>query len=274
MPRVNVIFDMHHPNDIHRRRAEQPAFDAFLKSGSTPIYTPYAIPDCPSNQVYPIDEIMADLFPKFKRGDQPNRYFTSGPAYALAVAIHQGYERILFYGIEMESNSEYIYQRDGIGLLFGVAIGRGIEVVLPKESMLFFAPLYGYEDDATKVDREAFETRASELQMIMEQTHNAFQNARGHLGNVVQRIEKMKAENKPFEEIAVLGKEYEQAQNNYEQTLANHAFVNGQYMNCREWQGRIEKAMEFSGKAQEIGGLTGEKWSRLTEKIDLNGRPQ
>ncbi len=268
-PRADATFDIHHPNDIHRRRLEQPEFDTFLKTTTMPVYTPFEIPDCPTNKVYPIDTIVHNLFRNFKRGEAVNKYFTSGPGYALALAINLGYKKIMFYGIEMESNSEYIYQRDGIGLLFGVALGKGIEIVIPKESMMFFAPLYGYEDDATKIDREAFETRASELQLIMEQTHNNFQNARGHLQNVVQRIEKMKAENRPFEEIAVLGQEYETAQNTYEQSLANHAFVNGQYMNCREWQGRVEKAMEFGGKSQELFAQNNEKWNRLTDKMSL-----
>lgn len=271
MPRVDAIFDIHHTNDIHRRRLEQQAFDQFLKTANIPIYTAQKVEDCPSNAVYPLDEVISDLFPNFKRGDDLNKYFTSGPCYALALAIHKGYKKILFYGIEMESNSEYIYQRDGIGLMFGIALGRGIEVVIPKESMLFYAPFYGYSDDATAIDREAFETRASELQIILEKTFAELNSSRGHLSNVVQRIEQMRKEGKPIEEIQVLGMEYEQAQHQYEQCLANHAHVNGMYMNCREWQARVEKAIEYSGRAQELNAQNHEKWGRMLDKQQLLG---
>lgn len=268
--RASACFDIHHSNDIHRRRLESPQFGEWLaKQTDIPIYTPYPVPDCPMNQVYPLDEVVADLFPNFKRGEDVNKYFTSGPCYALALAIHLGYKRIEFYGVEMESNSEYIYQRDGIGLFFGIALGRGIEVVIPRKSMLFFAPLYGYDDDALKVDREAFETRASELEQVLQQTHAALNGAKGMLDSVVLRIDQAKREGKTVDEIQKFGMEYENLSHQYEQAIANHAFVNGQYLSCREWQAKIEKAMEFSGKSQELNALNDGKWGRMLDKADL-----
>jgi hypothetical protein len=269
LPRYDAVFDMHHPNDIHRRRMEAPVFNDWIQKQDKPVYTPLAITDCPQNIVYPLDEVCADLFTNFKRGDAMAKYFTSGPAYALALAIHMGYKRIEMYGIEMESNSEYIYQRDGIGLLFGVAIGRGIEVAISDKSMMFYSPLYGYEDDATRIDRESFEARASELQQVMENTFAVYNSTKGELANVVNRIDAAKKAGKPIEEIALFGQEYENAQNTYEQAIANHAFVNGQYLDCRAWQARVEKAMEFSGKAQELQGLNSDKWNRMTDKEEL-----
>lgn len=270
--RATAIFDIHHPADIHRRRLEHPAFGDWLsKQKEITVYTPSPIEDCPRNEVYPLDEVCADLFPNFKRGDEVNKYFTSGPCYALALAIHKGYERIEMYGIEMESNSEYVYQRDGIGLFFGIALGRGIEVFLPRKSMMFFSPLYGYDDSSTRLDREAFETRASELQIAMEQTFSLYNSTKGELANVVNRIDQAKRAGLPMDEIQKFGEEYERAQNAYEQAIANHAFVNGQYLDCRAWQARIEKLMEFNGKAQELQGLNHEKWDRLMDKQTLGG---
>lgn len=268
--RADACFDIHHPNDIHRRRLEHPAFNDWLaKQDAIPIYTPYPITDCPRNEVYPLEEVVADLFPNFKRGKDTTRYFTSGPCYALALAIHKGYKRIEFYGIEMESNSEYIYQRDGIGLFFGIALGRGIEMFIPEKSLMFYSPLYGYDDDATKLSREAFETRASELQQVLEQTFAIVNSTKGELVNVVGRIDQARIAGKPVEEIQKFGMEYERAQNAYEQAIANHAFVNGQYLDCRTWQARIEKGMEFEGKAQELNGLTHDKWDRFADKEAL-----
>ena len=271
LPRFDAVFDMHHPGDILRRRKEHPPFDVFLKSTGKPFYTPFPVDECPANVVYPLDEIVTDLFPNFKRGDKVIKYFTSGPVYALALAIHLGYKRIMFYGIEMESNSEYIYQRDGIGLLFGIALGRGIEVVLPPKSMLFYGQPYGYDEDGTKVDREAFETRASELRQMMEQTFAAHNSAKGELANIEMRIAEMQQKGVENAEIQErMSNEYLRARQAYEQTIADHAFVNGQHMDCLAWQSRIEKAMEYGGKAQELTALSADKLDRLAHKLENN----
>ena len=66
-----------------------------------------------------------------------------------------------------------------------------------------------------------------------------------------------------------MGKVFEQAQQDYEQCLANHAHVNGQYVDCRMWQSRVEKAAEFSGQAQEILAQNDEKWQRVADRVTL-----
>lgn len=270
--RADAVFDMHPSDDIHRRGLEHIAFGDWLKrKNNVPIYSTMPIPDCPDNVVYPKDKIVEKLLPNFRRGKKVNEYFTSGPCYALALAIYKGYSKILFYGIEMESNSEYIYQRDGIGLWFGIALGRGIQIELPEQSILFYAPLYGYDMDAVTVDREAFEARASEIQIGMDQTQAELQNAKGRLDSVVIRIQEMNEKGLSREEMEKVGIEYEQATNAYEQAIANHAFLNGQYIDCLAWKVRVEKAMEFSGKSQEILAQNHAKDGRFIDKNFLAG---
>lgn len=273
VPRCNAVFDMHPPEDIHRRRTEHQAFDRWVnEKRNIPFYTPIAIPEIPDNVVYPLDEVVNDLFPNFRRGEDVVQYFTSGPAYAIALAIHMGYKRIEMWGIEMESNTEYIYQRDGIALLFGIGAGRGIDMFVPRESIMFYAPLYGYHQDATKVDREAFEARASELEQVMQVTMKVMNEAGGKLSELIVAITEAQARKATEQELQTLGQRYEAAQNDYEQKLANHAFVNGQYVACREWQSRVEKAMEYNGKAQELLAQNAGKWNRYTDKVALSGK--
>jgi hypothetical protein len=103
----------------------------------------------------------------------------------------------------------------------------------------------------------------------MEQTFAAHNAAKGELTNIEIRIDEAKQKGIPIEEIQKFGDEYLRLRAAYEQTIANHAFVNGQYLDCRAWQARVEKAMEFSGKAQELQGLNHEKWNRLVDKEEL-----
>lgn len=273
-PRANACFDMHHSKDIHRRSEEHPQFKEWLKAEKSGLvyYTCEAMPDIPGNVAYPKDEVVADVLKGFQRGNDPVEYFTSGPCYALALAIHLGYKRIEMYGIEMESDSEYIYQRDGVALYHGIAIGRGIEVVIPKNSMMYYAPLYGYDQDATTVDHEAFEVRISELQQAMNLTETALTAAKTRLDLITQRINTMKAEGASDAEIAKLAPEYQTASQAYEQAIANHAFLNGQYIDCRGWLTRVDKAREYGGSAQAVLAERGEKWERFMDKATLSGQ--
>jgi hypothetical protein len=272
-PRADAVFDIHPPEDIYRRSQEDVSFGKWLKSEKKmPFYTPHPIPDCPNNLVYPIDEISNNVLKNFKRGENINRYFTSGPCYALAMAIHLGYKRIEIYGIEMENNTEYIYQRDGIALWLGIAAGMGIEVIIPEQSMMFYAPLYGYEMDSTRIDREAFEAKASELEQLMEKTHSEFNRTRGILDAIQKEFIDAQLEKLPQEKLMKIGEKYEEAQYMYEQAVANHAFVNGQFVDCRSWQSRVEKVMEYNGQAQTVMAQNDKKWGRLDDKLALTGR--
>lgn len=263
---------MHPTEDIYRRAKEQLAFGKWLESDKKcTLYTPSALPGVPGNEAYPIEAVIADLLPNFRRGEEINEYFTSGPAYALALAIHKGYKRIELYGVEMESNAEYVYQRDGVGLFFGIALGRGIEIYVPKESIIFYAPRYGYDSTATRIDREAFETRASELQQIMENTMNRYQTYKGMLDSVVTRINDMNKAGATREDMAGVGEEYEKVVNDFQQAIADHAFVSGEYTETRRWQAQVEKAEEYAGKAQEVLGQNAGKWQRVGDRMDLAG---
>lgn len=272
-PRADAVFDIHTTEDIYRRSLEDMAFGKWLRSEKgIPFYTAAVVPDCPGNVVYPIEEVTNDVLKYFQRGGQTNQYFTSGPCYALAMAIHLGYERIEMYGIEMENNTEYLYQRDGVALYLGIAAGRGIHVEIDGRSMMFYAPLYGYEMDADKVDREAFEQRASELEQLMMKTESEYNRARGILDAIQKEFIDAQTAGIPQDKLVEIGTKYETAQHGYEQAIANHAFVNGQFIDCRTWQARVEKALEYSGRAQQVTAMKDPKWSRMDQKLELTGR--
>lgn len=151
--RVDAVFQLHKPV-IWRSKANRndPKHYEWLKNADCKIYMQDHYSDVPSSVKYPLDEVLkiADI-----------RYLTSSVAYALALAIYQGYDVIKIYGVEMESNTEYAHQRPGVALWLGVAVGRGIKVEFATNK--FFAePLYGYEGTDT-IPVEMYKKRIDEI---------------------------------------------------------------------------------------------------------------
>ena len=85
-------------------------------------------------QLYPAHEMIQKYGP----------VFGSTVAWMLCLAIERRYEKICMYGLEMASKQEYIDQRDTLFYWIGRAEERGIDVVIPAESRIFFKDrIYG-----------------------------------------------------------------------------------------------------------------------------------
>lgn len=177
--RTDGVFQMHLPA-IWRNPANRndPGHYEWLQlPHSFPIYMMEAYPEVPNAVAYPLEAVVADLLPGLVRQDGKGneeviRYFSSSVAYAIALAIHLGYQRIEIYGIEMDSNTEYEYQRPGVYFWTGLALGRGCQVVVHEQSQLFRGPLYGYEGDVTLHEAD-FSERAALLKTKIEQQQEA-----------------------------------------------------------------------------------------------------
>lgn len=140
----DLLLDIH-PIEHLRQRPDNPAaadheFEHWqrLHEGrvGAPVYMLEAYPDIPESVRYPIEDVLAII----KRP-----FITSGPEYLVGLAILQGYDRIYTCGFDMNSESEYRYQREGMSWIIGYCDGAGIDLVLPKGSTLCNAKLYGYE---------------------------------------------------------------------------------------------------------------------------------
>lgn len=161
--RADAVFQLHR-EEIWRNPANRndPGHAAWLKSGNTPvIYMHDVYDDVPMSSKYPLDEICCELLSNVSVSNGDKRYFTSSIAYAIALGIYLGYKRIEMYGVEMETNTEYQYQRDGVTFWLGIAAGNGVHVDV--HSSIFDAPLYGYEGEAY-LEYEVFERRAQEIE--------------------------------------------------------------------------------------------------------------
>ena len=99
-------------------------------------------PRIPNSVPYQWD-IINPIFENLIRENKPDQiYMPSTISYMLALAIHEGFERIEMYGIEMAANSggangtEYVYQKAGAEGLMMYAMGKGIEIYLTENCKL------------------------------------------------------------------------------------------------------------------------------------------
>lgn len=98
-----------------------------------PIYMQKHWDDIPTSVPYPLDDVVCvfDGFPRAKWDDQKD-WYNSSPAYMIALAIHEGATTIGLYGIDVLNGSEYTLERPCLEYLIGLAVGKGIEVVIPE----------------------------------------------------------------------------------------------------------------------------------------------
>lgn len=167
---ITRLFDLHKIEYLDDENAGGgPEYWGWLqKPHAFPIYMQEHDPRIPASVRYPLEEVCDSLFPSFLRGDKMIQYFTSSFSFMMALAIHEGFQRVEVYGIEMGTNTEYIYQRDGAALVIGLALGRGMQVILHPDSTLFKAKLYGYED-YQMVTRQTLEAYLRVYQQGFEQ---------------------------------------------------------------------------------------------------------
>lgn len=171
--RADGVFQMHvRPIWENPKNRNDPNHGAWLKSGDTPIiYMQEHFADVPRCERYPLDEIAEVLL----QNTNVEKYFTSSAAYAIALAIYKGYQKIEVYGVEMETDTEYRYQREGVALWAGIAIGRGI--TFEYHGGMFDAPLYGYTAEVD-IKYQAFIDRIAALQPFVEKAANEYNAAK------------------------------------------------------------------------------------------------
>lgn len=136
-----------------------------------PLYTHFPVPDCVPNIVrYPKEEIC---------GRFGTYFMTSGISWMLALAIHEGVDRIGIWGVDAGSVGEYARQRAGIVHFLELAHFAGTQVDIPAGSELARNPLpYPYDeyDPVTqniKFHRERIRAASAEAAKQLKQIEHA-----------------------------------------------------------------------------------------------------
>jgi hypothetical protein len=150
-----------------------PGHYEWLKSGNTPtIWMQEEYADVPKAKKYPLKEVIAI----------GRKYLTCSAAYAIGLGIYLGYERIEIYGVEMETGTEYEYQRPGVAYWIGVAEASGVTVDF--HGSMLVSPLYGYESDI-KFTYRYFSERIQELETSTAAAKHGYELAKQNTDAVI-----------------------------------------------------------------------------------------
>lgn len=141
---------------------------------------------------YPLEHVISGVpnlrhraLKKTEQGEEwteiQGKYFLNSFCYMLALAIFEGFERIEMYGIDMANlngrlapTETWEDERSCVNFWVGVAVGRGIEVVVSKDSRITkpISPespvLYGYEvSNALKEIRAEVLNKNKQLENVL-----------------------------------------------------------------------------------------------------------
>jgi len=148
--RIDRLFEMHHKDLLKDRnyyeRKMQREHIRYLRSASHPIYMLDHYDEFPASERYPIEDAIAL---------DPHADFCSTFDYMVAFAMLEGIKKILLYGFEMDSDTEWSYQRPSAKEWITRARLSGIEFGGDSD-LLEKRKLYGYEE-SEMVSRQTLE---------------------------------------------------------------------------------------------------------------------
>lgn len=210
MRRYDRWFEMHGENIYESQERRPGRHTEFLKAFPGPVYMHTARPDIPNSVAFPLKAIADDIGPFVhrlgrmdggkwvdtaqQRDTTGEPYLSSSIAYEIALAIHERFDEIQLYGIDLNTESEYAWQKPGVEFLLGVAAGRGINVVLPDNCPLLKGTLYGRSFMSPKPEVMGYEqmrTRRMAQQADMERARAELNQMQGALRELTRTIEQM-----------------------------------------------------------------------------------
>jgi len=166
----------------------------FYRTCGVPVYVTQIDHCLPTGVMYPFAEI----------GYRFRDYWTNTIAYMLALAIHEGFEEIHMWGVDMAAGSEYAQERPCVEFWLGLAAGRGITITVPDSSPLLKGSngTYGLtqhigvhkqqiEDELASLERQRKATDDPEL---LQNINGAKQVALHLLGKVDPALKGVKVE--------------------------------------------------------------------------------
>ena len=162
MKRRDRWFQLHHPTTVDNyqpvdKRLGVDAMLAEYAKWDCPVYMHQRHPDVPNSEVFPFMELVEEF----------GYYFNNTISWLIAFAMHEGFEEIHIYGVDMASHSEYSHQKPSCEYFIGLARGRGIEVYIPDgSSLLKVKYLYALEVERENVEKKNLEKR---LEFIQQQ---------------------------------------------------------------------------------------------------------
>jgi len=141
-------FEIHNIKESPSKQGK--AHQEFLKNCKIPLITQKHWDEYPSSMPYPRKYVKAYYNSMFRTDYDGVGFsdYSNQISWMIALAICLGYKRIMVYGVDMASNSEYAFQRASCQFFLGWAAGKGIELNIPSTCQLLKAGCdYGFESD-------------------------------------------------------------------------------------------------------------------------------
>ena len=154
-------------------------------------------PRVPDSKRLPLEEMQSEI------PFMAQRYFELSASYALVYAVLYGYKEIHVYGMDLVSNTEYIYQADCWRAWLMWAWGRGVNIVMHCNEGLFGDHLYGYDGEIA-LSPSFFESRESFCDA-------SWKAANKHMINCRKAVERAFEQGYKTDEIINLISTYKQA---------------------------------------------------------------
>lgn len=182
--RVDVIFQMHIPTiwKNPQNRNDPNHYNWLQTQTEVPvIYMQDKYPDVPKSVKFPLDEIHNGMLKGRK-----DHFLTSSVPQAMALAAYLNeYNRVEIYGVAMETNTEWHFQREGVAFWRGYLEGMGIDVYFADPT--FEAPLYGYEGEVF-IKEDKFLERKAELEKAYQPLEDIYKEKYKELNEAFGRF--------------------------------------------------------------------------------------
>ena len=146
---LDRCFDIHATEILegYTGESDREHFEWLQERHPFPIYMMDPDERFPSAVRYPYEAVSEDIFSKVYRGKDQKRAFGSTIDFMAALAMHEGYDWIGYFGIEMTAGTEYRYQNPDAHFHLGFAAGRDVTTWVPDDPRcnLLKRQVYAYE---------------------------------------------------------------------------------------------------------------------------------
>jgi hypothetical protein len=186
--RITRLFQIHSWSTMAARQNPAVKHLEWMSQATIPIYLEEVQEGVPTGVRYPFEDVAKTI--------GSNYFATNSFCYMVALAIHEGFKEIHFYGIDMgPTDWSDGYARPHMEFLLGIAHARDIAIQVFGESSLLKGYLYGktlpMSSAAVEIALDALKDAQARLQaainLIQPYYNRAFKDEAHHKGsNLVQ----------------------------------------------------------------------------------------
>ena len=227
--RLDRCFDIHQTDllENYSGGGDKKHFAWLQERHPFPIYMMDPDERFPSAVRYPYEAVSEDIFSKVYRGKNQKRAFGSTIDFMAALAMHEGYDWIGYFGIEMTAGTEYRYQNPDAHFHLGFASGRGVTTWVPDDPRcnLLKRQVYAYEG-YQMVSRHTLENLLNDYQVQRREWVDAANSWTGAYRLAIGQLQEARATSNDVKKI--------------------HAFQD----DCQELGDKVRNSRETAAEAQ------------------------